>query len=317
MTEAPATRCGYVAFLGPPNAGKSSLVNALMGEKVAIVAPKPQTTRVPVRGVLNDGPAQAILVDTPGLLAGSNALEWGMRSAAIESLRDADLILALVSKDTAKGWDQELPPLPRHKLVVVGTKCDLGGEGPAEQLAQGLAQTLGCQRWLGVSATKGRNLDILKGIIMQALPEGPWSYIDDELSDQTLRQQAAEIVREQALLACHDEVPHSVAVGVDSYEERPDGIHEIHCTLYVERPGQKAILIGGGGERMKLIGTRARHRLERLAQAKVFLKLWVKVEKDWKKNPRFLKDVGYPLAKAPHGPAKKHSKPPRPAQPRA
>jgi GTP-binding protein Era len=310
MTE--PQRCGYVAFLGPPNAGKSSLVNALMGEKVAIVAPKPQTTRVPVRGVLNDGACQAILVDTPGLLTGSNAMEWGMRSAALESLRDADLVLALISRDTAKGWDAELESLPRHKVVVLGTKCDQGGEGAAEQLAADLAQRLGAKRWLGVSASKGRNLDILKGIIMQALPEGPWSYVDDELSDQTLRQQAAEIVREQALLACHDEVPHSVAVGVDSYEERPDGIHEIHCTLYVERPGQKAILIGQGGERLKLIGTRARHRIERLAQAKVFLKLWVKVAKDWKKDPRFLKDIGYPLAKAPHGKAKEKSKP-RPA----
>ena len=302
MSNAP-TRCGYIAFLGPPNAGKSSLLNALMGEKVAIVAPKPQTTRVPVRGVLNDGTSQAILVDTPGLLAGSNALEWGMRAAALESLRDADLVLALISRDTAKGWDAELGALPAKKVVVLGTKCDQGGEGAAEQLAASLAEKLGTPRWLGVSV-KGRNLDILKGIIFQSLPEGPWSYVDDELSDQTLRQQAAEIVREQALLACHDEVPHSVAVGVDSYEERPDGIHEIHCTLYVERPGQKAILIGGGGERMKMIGTRARHRLERLAQAKVFLKLWVKVAKDWKKDPRFLKDVGYPLAKAPHGKAK-------------
>jgi GTP-binding protein Era len=252
------------------------------------------------------------LVDTPGLLAGSNAMEWGMRSAALESLRDADLVLALISRDTAKGWDAELEALPRHKVVVLGTKCDQGGEGAAEQLAADLAQRLGAKRWLGVSASKGRNLDILKGIIMQALPEGPWSYVDDELSDQTLRQQAAEIVREQALLACHDEVPHSVAVGVDSYEERLDGIHEIHCTLYVERPGQKAILIGQGGERLKLIGTRARHRIERLAQAKVFLKLWVKVAKDWKKDPRFLKDIGYPLAKAPHGKAKEKNKP-RPA----
>jgi GTP-binding protein Era len=298
------TFCGYVALLGPPNAGKSSLLNALMGEKVAIVAPKPQTTRIVVRGVLNDGPRQAVLVDTPGLLQGGNALEWGMRAAALETLKDADLVLALVSKDTAKAWENDLPELPAGKIVVVATKCDLeGGEAAAEALAAPLAARIGTPRWLAVSATKGRNLDILKGIVLQALPEGPWSYIDDELSDQTLRQAAAEFVREQALLAAHDEVPHSIAVGVDTYTERPDGIHEVHVTLYVEREGQKAIIIGQGGERLKLIGTRARHQLERLAQAKVFLKLWVKVEKDWKKNPRFLKDLGYPNAKAPHGTA--------------
>ena len=309
MTAVPepaqGTRCGYVAFVGPPNAGKSSLLNALMGEKVAIVAPKPQTTRVPVRGVMNEGLAQAVLVDTPGLLEGSNALEWGMRAAALETLKDADLILALISRDTAKAWDKEDVHLDPKKVIVLGTKSDQNGDAPAEALAVALGQKLGSSRYLAVSATKGRNLNILKGLIVQSLPAGPWSYVDDELSDQTLRQAAAELVREQALLACHDEVPHSVAVGVDKYEERPDGIHEVHCTLYVERPGQKIILIGQGGERLKLIGTRARQRLERLAQAKVFLKLWVKVAKDWKKDPRFLKDLGYHQGKAPHAKARR------------
>lgn len=300
MSGAPF-RSGIVALVGPPNAGKSTLMNALLGERLAIVAPKPQTTRRVLRGVLNLPGAQAVLVDTPGLLAGSNALEWGMRQQALENLRGADLALLLVSRDTAKAWTAaDLPPLPRGRCAVVATKADLGGQAAAEELARSTAQALGVERHLAVSALKARLLPLVD-LILRSLPEGPPLFEDpDQLTDSDLRTAAAEMVREQALLVCRDEVPHSVAVGVDQYLEREDGVHAISATLYVERESQKAIVIGKGGARLKQIGTRARAQIEALAQAKVYLKLWVKVAKDWKKDPRFLKELGYPSGKKPH-----------------
>jgi GTP-binding protein Era len=297
-----AFRSGTVALVGPPNAGKSTLMNALLGERLAIVAPKPQTTRRVLRGVLNLPDAQAVLIDTPGLLEGANALEWGMRQQALETLRDADLVLLLVSTDTRKAWDPaKLPRLPKDRCAVVVTKADIGGQASAEALAAEVAQALGVERHLAVSALKKKLLPLVD-LILRSLPEGEPIFEDDQLTDSDLRSLAAELVREQALLVCRDEVPHSIAVGVDHYHEREDGLHAIDATIYVERESQKAIVIGQGGQRLKQIGSRARVEIEALAQAKVFLKLWVKVAKDWKKDPRFLKELGYPSGKKPHAP---------------
>jgi GTP-binding protein Era len=298
----PAFRSGTVALLGPPNAGKSTLLNALLKQKLAIVAPKPQTTRRVLRGVLALPGAQAVLVDTPGLLEGRNALEWGMRQQAMATMRDADLVLALVSRDTKQAWlGPSAPRLPRRRSVVVVTKSDEGRFADAEALAAEMAGALGgVERRLTVSALKRRGLDALLDVIREALPEGPALFPEDQLTDSSLRDAAAEIIREKALLLCREEVPHALAVGVDLYKEREDGLHEIHATLYVERESQKGIVIGKGGERLKAIGTRARADLERLAEAKVFLQLWVKVQKDWKQNPGFLKELGYPSGKKPH-----------------
>jgi GTP-binding protein Era len=288
--------------VGPPNAGKSTLMNALLGERLAIVAPKPQTTRRVLRGVLNLPGAQAVLIDTPGLLAGANNLEWGMREQALQTLREADLVLLLVSRDTRKEWDPaKLPKLPKTKCAVVVTKSDIGGNAGAEQLANEVADSLGIYKRLAVSALKKKLLPLV-GLIMESLPEGERFFEDDQLTDSDLRTLAAELVREQALLVCRDEVPHSIAVGVNHYHEREDGLHAIDATIYVERESQKAIVIGEGGQRLKQIGTRARLEIEAVAQAKVFLKLWVKVAKDWKKNPRFLKELGYPSGKQPNAP---------------
>jgi len=298
----PAFRSGTVALLGPPNAGKSTLLNALLKQKLAIVAPKPQTTRRVLRGVLAMDNAQAVLVDTPGLLEGRNALEWGMRQQAMATMRDADLVLALVSRDTRQAWlGPSAPRLPRRRSVVVVTKSDEGRSADAEALAVEMAEALGgVERRLAVSALKRRGLDALMDVIRESLPEGPALFPEDQLTDSSLRDAAAEIIREKALLLCREEVPHSLAVGIDLYKEREDGLHEVHATLYVERESQKGIVIGKDGERLKAIGTRARADLERLAEAKVFLKLWVKVQKDWKQNPGFLKELGYPSGKKPH-----------------
>lgn len=302
MTPEPGFKSGTVALVGPPNAGKSTLMNALLGERLAIVAPKPQTTRRVLRGVLNLPGAQAVLIDTPGLLDGSNELEWGMRQEALETLKNADLVLLLVSKDTSKAWGQPgLPRLDPARCAVVATKADLIGQENAETLARETAAALGLGRHMAVSALKLKLLPLVD-LILQSLPEGPPHFEGDQLTDTDMRTSAAELIREQALLVCRDEVPHSVAVGIDHYHEREDGLHAIDATIYVERESQKGIIIGKSGERLKMIGSRARTQIEALAQAKVFLKLWVKVSKDWKKNPRFLKELGYPSGKKPHAP---------------
>ncbi|HTB22841.1 MAG TPA: GTPase Era [bacterium] len=301
MSAAEAFRCGTVALLGPPNAGKSTLLNALLKQKLAIVAPKPQTTRRVLRGVLALPGAQAVLVDTPGLLEGRNALEWGMRGQALASMRDADLVLALVSRDTRQAWlGPSAPRLPRRRSVVLVTKSDEGRIADAEAMALEMAAALGVERSMTISALKRRGLEPLLELIRESLPEGPAMFPEDQLTDTNLRDAAAEIIREKALMLCREEVPHAMAVGVDLYKEREDGLHEIHATLYVERESQKGIVIGKDGERLKAIGTRARADLERLADAKVFLKLWVKVHKDWKQSPGFLKELGYPSGKKPH-----------------
>lgn len=297
-----AFRSGTVALIGPPNAGKSTLMNALLGQKLAIVAPRPQTTRRSLRGVLPLPGAQAVITDTPGLFEGRNALEWGMRGQALAALRDADLVLALVSRDTRKAWlGPGVPRLPRKRTLLLVTKSDEGPIREAEALATDMDEALGgLNGRLVVSALKKRGLDELKVRICAALPEGEALFPADQLTDSSLREAAAEIIREKALLLCRDEVPHSLAVGVDQYREREDGLHEIHATLYVERESQKAIVIGGGGARLKAIGTRARADIERLAEAKVFLRLWVKVRKDWKKDAGFLNELGYPSGKKPN-----------------
>jgi len=303
LSETQKFRAGTVALVGPPNAGKSTLLNALLGEKLAIVAPRPQTTRRTLRGVLALPNAQAVLVDTPGLLEGSNSLEWGMRHQALQAIKDADMVLALVSRDTHKAWlGSSAPRLPRQKTLVLATKCDEGGDKMGLELAKSTAHSLGVEHFMAVSALKKRNLGPLVLRILEALPEGEALYDADVLTDTTLRTAAAEIIREKVLLVCRDEVPHAVAVGVDQYTEREDGLHSIQATIYVERESQKGIVIGAGGERLKLIGTRARQDMEKLAEAKVFLKLWVKVAKDWKQNPSFLKELGYPSGKKPDAP---------------
>jgi len=295
-------RAGTVALLGPPNAGKSTLLNALLGQKLAIVAPKPQTTRRLLRGVLELPGVQAVLVDTPGLLQGRNHLEWGMRRQALDAMRDADLVLALVSRDTKEAWKgPSAPRLPRGRSAIVVTKSDEEGASASSALADEMGLALGgVERRLAVSAVKKRGLESLVELIRSSLPEGPPLFTGEQLTDTTLREAAAEIIREKALLLCREEVPHAIAVGVDLYREREDGLHEVHATIYVERESQKGIVIGKGGERLKAIGTRARGDLERLAEAKVFLQLWVKVSKDWKQNPAFLKELGYPSGKKPH-----------------
>lgn len=286
-------RCALVALLGPPNSGKSTLLNALVGEKVSIVAPKPQTTRLNVRGMLNQPGLQLIFVDTPGLLDPKNLLESSMRSGADAALADADVVLVVVSPDTVSSLEKLAAiQFPRKKAILVLNKADAFGKDQVFALAVKLLETLGLEEVLNISAKKKQGLEPLLKILAERAPLGEALFPEDDLSDLSLRQIAAELVREKALLCTRDEVPHSLAVAIDRYHEREDGLHEIEAVLYVERESQKGIVIGAGGSMLKRIGESARKEIERLAGAKVFLKLWVKVAKDWKKDPKFLKTIG-------------------------
>jgi GTP-binding protein Era len=286
-------RCGLVGIVGPPNSGKSTLLNALVGEKVSIVAPKPQTTRLNVKGMINRPGLQLVFTDTPGLLKPKTPLESAMRQGVSSALGDADLVLVVVSPDTEKNFPQDTElVLPADKCILVINKADAFGKDRTFGMAVRLLATLGLREVMNVSAKKHQGLDELVEVLAGRAPEGEAMFPEDDLSDLNLRQMAAELIREKALLSMRDEVPHSLAVAIDSYHEREDGLHAIEAVLYVERESQKGIVIGAGGGRLKQIGQAARREIEKLAGAKVYLKLWVKVSKDWKKDRRFLKSIG-------------------------
>lgn len=298
MILKPDTRFALVALCGPPNAGKSSLLNALLGEKVAPVTPRAQTTRRSVRGIWNSGSTQIAFVDTPGILKPSNLLEQGMRDSALEAIQEADWVLALASPDTEKDW--VLPEgfiLPPQKCSLVLNKADAFPKEVMLACAIRLVERFHLREVLNVSALKKKGLDEVKALLESRAPKGPWLFPEDEYTDQTLRQSAAEIVRERALMLLQKEVPHSLAVAIESYKEREDGLHEIEATLYIERESQKPIVIGRGGSMLKKIGTESRLAMEKLAGAKVHLKLWVKVRKNWKEEKAFLKELGLGPAK--------------------
>ena len=295
----PAFRSGTVALAGSPNAGKSSLLNLLVGQKVAAAAPKAQTTRFQVKGIV-DIPrrAQIVFIDTAGILEPGNALERGMRSQSEESAKGADQLLWLCSPELA----QPLPPpqvlLKLGKARLILNKIDAFSKVKVDKLRQLLKETYPHLPLHEISVKKKRGVDELMEDVIADLPTGPPLFEEGEFTDQTLRQIAAEMIREKTLIFTRDEVPHGVAVAIDEYLEREDGIHEIGATIHVEREGQKGIVIGKGGLMLKKIGMSARKEMERAADTKVHLKLWVKVTPDWKKKTSFLKDLGYPYQRS-------------------
>lgn len=291
----PAHRCGLVALVGAPNVGKSTLLNTLLGQKVSIVSPKPQTTRILARGILSRLGWQAVLIDTPGIMQQpANLLEKGMRNSSLDVLKDADVVLYIASSDIelAKQVPQGFQPNPLRTILVLN-KSDLSQGQERQELGKKLQEVLGTQEVLEISARKKSGLQALEETLAKHLPEGPALYGEDEITDLTLRQSAAEIIREKALLFTKDEVPHSLAVELEDYREESSGLHRITATLFVERDSQKGILIGKKGSMLKKIGSAARVELEELTQAKVFLTLWIKVAKGWKKDEIFLKRMQY------------------------
>jgi GTP-binding protein Era len=296
-------RSGFAALVGRPNVGKSTLTNALVGEKVAITSSRPQTTRHTIRGVVHRADAQLVLVDTPGLHRPRTLLGQRLNDLVRETLTEVDVIGFCIPADAKVGpGDQfiaaQLAEIRRTPKVAVVTKTDLVGR---EQLAAQLlaVSVLGeFAEIVPVSATKGEQVGLLVDLLVALLPEGPELYPGGMLTDEPEAVMVAELVREAALEGVRDELPHSLAVVVDEMlprEGRPADrpLLDVRVELYVERPSQKAIIIGKGGERLREVGTNARGSIERLLGTPVFLDLHVKVAKDWQRDPKQLRRLGF------------------------
>jgi len=289
-------KCGLVAIVGAPNAGKSTLVNALVGQKVAIVSPKAQTTRTRLMGIAIAGEAQILLVDTPGIFEGKRRFDRAMVQAAWGGTQDADLVALVVDAKGGLGAKLEailtgLAARPEPKLLVLN-KVDIADKAKLLRHAQTLNERLRFQETLMVSATTGDGIADLKARLAAAIPEGPWHFPAEQVSDATDRVMAAEITREQIFLQLYQELPQACAVETEKYEERPDGAVEIHQQILVARDSQRAIVLGKGGARLKEIGSKARAELATLLGAKVHLYLHVKVAPNWDEDRSVYRDIG-------------------------
>lgn len=288
MVEAPEpvpTRCGYVALIGAPNAGKSTLLNRLVGHKLAIVTPKAQTTRSRLLGIAIEGPAQIVFVDTPGIFAPRRRLDRAMVSAAWSGAEDADETVLLV--DAARGIDRDarriLDRLAQRgrRSVLALNKIDLVRRDTLLGLAAALSKEARFDPVFMISGLGGDGVGDLKRHLAAAVPPGPWLFPQDQLSDAPERLIAAEITREQVFLQLHDELPYASTVETESWEDRHDGSVRIEQVIYVERQSQRAIVLGEGGQRIKAIGARARAELEDMLERRVHLFLFVKVRQHW------------------------------------
>lgn len=295
----PGHRSGFVAVIGRPNVGKSTLMNRFVGQKVAIVSPKPQTTRSRILGILTRKEVQVIFVDTPGLHQPRHKLGQAMVAVATRAIPDADVVLLMV--------DVSVPPTDEDRMIarlvqehtrtpviLVLNKMDLL---PAEKVKHHTEAYWGLvpyhHEWMMTVATQGVNLGKLLNIIISALPEGPRYYPGDQVTDQTERQIGAELIREQVLRYARQEVPHAVAVVVEEFKERENGVVYVAANIFVERESQKGIIIGRRGQMLRQIGLVARQEIERMVEGRVYLDLWVKVSKGWRRDERALRRLGY------------------------
>ncbi|MBO9369618.1 MAG: GTPase Era [Chloroflexi bacterium] len=300
-TVPPGHRSGFVAVIGRPNVGKSTLMNQLLGHKVAIVSPRPQTTRTCIRGILTRPDAQIIFVDTPGLHKPLHKLGEMMVAAAASAIPDADVVLFVVDVSVMPTEeDQMIARMIRqrtsHPVILVLNKMDLLPPERVKLHTEAYwALVPDHAGWMMTIATEAVNLDKLLDMVIAHLPEGPRYYPGDLITDQTEREIAAELIREQVLRFTREEVPHSVAVVVEEYKERETGGVYIAATIYVEKESQKGILIGAGGQMLRRIGTAAREEIERMVGGKVYLDLWVKVSKNWRRDLQRVRRMGYKL----------------------
>jgi len=290
-------RAGFATILGSPNAGKSTLLNALLGTKLAIVASKPQTTRTSIQGVLTLPQAQIVFVDTPGIHKSNTLLNKRMMDSVRAAAGGPDVVLFVIDV-LAHFTEEDLGAVDLAKktaapVIAVLNKVDWLTEKPKVlEVIEKYRALHEFAPYIPISAKTGEGLDILLEEIIARLPAGPAQYPDDYVTDQPQRFLAAEVLREKVLHHTQQEVPHAAAVLIDSWEDTPK-ILRIAATIYVEKPGQKAILIGAGGEALKKIGTLARKELERLFARKVFLQTFVKVRSGWRQDPEFLAAVDW------------------------
>jgi GTPase len=290
-------RCGFIALIGAPNAGKSTLINAL----VAIVTPKVQTTRALLRGIAMEGPAQLVLIDTPGIFAPRRRLDRAMVTTAWGGAHDADIVGVLI--DAKKGLDDEAEALlgklaeVRQRKVLILNKVDLVEKAKLLALAQAANEKAKFDATFMISATEGDGVADVRQWMAKHVPAGPWHYPEDEVSDAPLRQLAAEITREKLYLKLHQELPYQSTVETDSWTERKDGSVRIEQTIYVERDSQKKIVLGKAGQSIKAIGEAARRELADILEKKVHLFLFVKVREGWGEDPERYRQMGLEFPK--------------------
>lgn len=297
----PDHRSGYVAVVGEPNVGKSTLMNRYLGQKVAIVSPLPQTTRQRLLGILTRPDAQVIFVDTPGIHRPHTKLGEYMVEVARRAIVDADVVLWVVDVSTPPSraereiarWLASVP-----QTIIALNKMDLAPEDELPVRAEPYHELLHDAELLPISAARGDGCERLLQAIIDKLPLGPRYFPEDQVTDLQERFIAAEMVREQVLNHLREEVPHAVAVLVEEFKERREGMLYISATVYVERETQKGILIGKGGQMLKAIGAAARAEIEKAFESKVYLELWVKVRKNWRKDEKELRRLGYALPKS-------------------
>ncbi|MBO9621519.1 MAG: GTPase Era [Sphingomonas sp.] len=298
MTDpAPTTQhCGLIAVVGAPNAGKSTLVNALVGQKVAIVSPKAQTTRARLMGIAIEGDAQLLLVDTPGIFTPERRLDRAMVAAAWEGAEGADLIALVVDGKAGIGPKvhailESLAKRPEAKILILN-KVDVADKPRLLGHAAKLNEALRFDETWFVSAQTGDGVAELKAALAGRMPESPWHFPEDQVSDATERMIAAEVTREQLYLQLHAELPYASAVDTEKYSERADGSVEIHQQILVARETQRAIVLGKGGSRIKEIGARARAELSRIMGVPVHLYLHVKVNPKWEEDRSLYREIG-------------------------
>jgi GTP-binding protein Era len=305
----PGHRSGFVALVGKPNVGKSTLLNCLLGQKIAPVSPRPQTTRTRLRGILtlrrdrgDPADAQIVFVDTPGIHQPRHKLGQLMVETASIAVPDADVVLFVADLETPPSDEDEaiaqlVSRRARGPVVLALNKVDLLSPREAAARADEYLRLLQPAVWLAVSATEGDNVPELLAAVVAHLPQGPRYYPEDEVSDAYLRDIAADLIREQAMTLLHHELPHAVAVIVEQFKERSASLTYVEATLIVERDSQKAIVIGQGGRTIKQISQAARQELERLVETQVYLDLRVKVVKNWRQDENQLRRLGYRSSK--------------------
>jgi GTP-binding protein Era len=295
-TTTDEARCGFIALIGAPNAGKSTLINALVGTKVSIVSHKVQTTRALLRGIATEGRSQLVFIDTPGIFAPRRRLDRAMVTSAWTGAHDADLVGVLI--DARRGLDEEVSALldrvgdVRHGRFLILNKIDLVAKPTLLALAQAANQRASFETTFMISALRSDGVSDMRGWLAARVPVGPWHYPADQVSDAPLRQLAAEITREKLYLRLHQELPYHSTVETVDWKELKDGSVRIEQTIYVERESQRKIVLGKGGQTIKAIGSEARREIADAIESKVHLMLFVKVRENWGDDPERYREIG-------------------------
>ena len=297
-TDTKEFKSGFVTLIGRPNVGKSSLMNHLIGQKIAITSEKPQTTRNRIQTVYTDERGQIIFLDTPGIHKAKNKLGEYMVNVAENTLKEVDVILWLVEPTTFIGAGErhiaeQLSKIKTPVILVINKIDTVKSKEEILTFIAAYKDILNFAEIIPVSALKEMNIEDVKSSIFKYLPAGPQFYDEDTVTDQPMRQIAAELIREKALRMLDDEIPHGIAVVIDQMKERPNGIIDVDATIVCERDSHKGIIIGKGGSMLKRIGTAARMEIENLMDTKVNLKLWVKVRREWRDSDMYMKNYGY------------------------